>query len=90
MARHHPLNSIDESSVTLGELLHDTRLNRSEIRGSYAATLKNDAKTADMKKSTIKKFATASTYTGDVTRKLVQRCIAGDNQATVESRLRRR
>jgi integrase len=41
----------------------------------YAATLKNEAKTVDMKKSTITKFAGEFTYTGDVTRKAVQKWI---------------
>ncbi len=43
----------------------------------YLGTLKNEAKSVDMKRSTINKFAEAFPYTGDVHRAEVQRWVNG-------------
>ncbi|WP_448189655.1 tyrosine-type recombinase/integrase [Azospirillum sp. sgz301742] len=46
----------------------------------YLATLKNEAKTIDMKRSTLKKFAEAFPYLQDVQRKAVQRWVNKQGQ----------
>lgn len=51
-----------------------------EHLGEYLATLKNEAKTVDMKRSSIKKFCEAFPFTNDVQRKAVQRWVNKQGQ----------
>jgi len=47
----------------------------------YLSTLRNEAKSVDMKRSTITKFAEEFPYTGDIQRKTVQRWVDGQVKA---------